>query len=372
MIQAVLEEMATVLMGGVCASAFLASLIFIRALGIGEGPVISPIIGSAAGIGLLLISPTKLGVVALIAAAVVTIIAAIVIDKLFYVSGKDLTKPTNNQPMQNTQAAQPQQVFPPQPVQLADRAQENSDWECVGCHKMNTPDAKFCRYCGTKKPEAAPVRAYFTPAVESSVTYKTGNPMKVVFFIVAAVGVIVNLLMLSSVSRHRDSLKAMVDKNYYYDLNKIEYDFTGYAFYLLIVGAVTYVAMAAFRKKFIGLACSFAGVLFAVLFAVNSSGLIKQLNVKMTLPIIALAGAFVLSVLYCIFDKLWLGILNICASSGAVFLLLNAVNKANIRYKEPTLPWLNLCGNAALMLMLALAVRRDQPQKPENSAAAAN
>ena len=46
--------------------------------------------------------------------------------------------------------------------------------------------------CGTlaaqasEIPEAAPVRAYFTPAVESSVTYKTGNPMKVVFFIVAA------------------------------------------------------------------------------------------------------------------------------------------------------------------------------------------
>lgn len=381
MIQAVLEEMATVLLGGVCASAFLASLIFIRALGIGEGPVISPIIGSAAGIGLLLISPTKLGVVALIAAAVVTIIVAIVIDKLFYVSGKDLTRTSGNQPAQPMQNTLPMQTvqseaaaqnIPPQPVQLADKSQESSDWECVGCHKMNTPDAKFCRYCGTKKPEAAPVRAYFTPAVESSVTYKTGNPMKVLFFIVAAVGVIVNLLMLSSVSRHRDSLKAMVDKNYYYDLNKIEYDFTGYAFYLLIVGAVTYVAMAAFRKKFIGLACSFAGVLFAVLFAVNSSGLIKQLNVKMTLPIIALVGAFVLSVLYCIFDKLWLGILNICASSGAVFLLLNAVNKANIRYKEPTLPWLNLCGNAALMLMLALAVRRDQPQKPENSAAAAN
>ncbi|MBQ1903735.1 MAG: hypothetical protein II168_05155 [Ruminococcus sp.] len=367
MLQGLFEQMALVLLGGVCASAFLASLIFIRALGIGEGPVISPIIGAAAGIGLLLISPTNLGVVAIVAAAVITIIAAIVIDKLFYQSGKDLAKPSENQTAQNTQPMQP-----PQPVQLVDKAQENADWECVGCHKINKPDAKFCRYCGTKKPEAAPVKAYFTPAVQSNVTYKTGNPMKVIFFIVAAVGIIANLLMLSSVSSHKDSLKELVDKNYYYTLNKIEYDFTGYAFYLLIVGAVTYVAMAAFRKKFIGLACSFAGVLFAVLFAVNSSGLIKQLNVKMTLPIVALAGAFVLSVLYCIFDKLWIGILNICASGGAVFLLLDAVNKANIRYREPTLPWLNLCGNAALMLMLAMAVRRDQPQKPENSAAAAN
>ena len=365
MIQAVLEEMATVLLGGVCASAFLASLIFIRALGIGEGPVISPIIGASAGIGLLLISPTNLGVVAIVAAAVITIIAAIVIDKLFYQSGKDLAKPSENQTAQNTQPMQP-----PQPVQLVDKAQENADWECVGCHKINKPDAKFCRYCGTKKPEAAPVKAYFTPAVQSNVTYKTGNPMKVIFFIVAAVGIIANLLMLSSVSSHKDSLKELVDKNYYYTLNKIEYDFVGYSFILLIVSAAAYLCMAIFRKKPIGLVCALAGPLFAVLFSINSSDLISQLNVKMTLPIAALSAAFVVSVLYCFFDKLWLGIINICAVSGAVYLLLNAVNKANINYKEPTMPWLNLCGNAVLMLLMALAARRDKPQTAENSASA--
>ena len=377
----VFEQYAIILIGGACASAFLASLIFIRVLGIGEGPVISPIIGSAAGVGLLLISPTNLGVAAMIVAAVLTVIVAIVIDKLFYVSGKDLSRTSGNQPAQPMQNTQPMQTvqseaaaqnIPPQPVQLTDKPKENVDWECAGCHKMNTPDAKFCRYCGTKKPEAAPVNAYFTPAVEKSVSYKTGNPMKVVFFIVAAVGILVNLLMLSRVSLHKDSLKELVDRNYYYDLNKIEYDFVGYGFILLIVSAVTYLCMAIFRKKPIGLVCALAGPLFAVLFCINSSDLISKLNVEMTLPIIALSGALALSVVYCIFDKLWIGILNICASGGAVFLLLNAVNKANIKYTEPTLPWLNLCGNAVLMLMLALAVRRDRPQKPENSASAAN
>ena len=379
MLEGLFEQMAMVLLGGVCASAFLASLIFIRALGIGEGPVISPIIGASAGIGLLLISPTNLGVVAMVAAAVITVIAAIVIDKLFYVSGKDLTRTSGNQPAQPMQNTQPMQTvqseaaaqnIPPQPVQLVDKAQENADWECVGCHKINKPDAKFCRYCGTKKPEAAPVKAYFTPVVQSDVTYKTGNPMKVIFFIVAAVGIIANLMMLGSVSSHKDSLKELVDKNYYYTLNKIEYDFVGYSFILLIVSAAAYLCMAIFRKKPIGLVCALAGPLFAVLFSINSSDLISQLNVKMTLPIAALSAAFVVSVLYCFFDKLWLGIINICAVSGAVYLLLNAVNKANINYKEPTMPWLNLCGNAVLMLLMALATRRDKPQTAENSASA--
>ena len=253
---------------------------------------------------------------------------------------------------------------------LTYKAQENADWECVGCHKINKPDAKFCRYCGTKKPEAAPVKAYFTPVVQSDVTYKTGNPMKVIFFIVAAVGIIANLMMLGSVSSHKDSLKELVDKNYYYTLNKIEYDFVGYSFILLIVSAAAYLCMAIFRKKPIGLVCAFVGPLFAVLFSINSSDLISQLNVKMTLPIAALSAAFVVSVLYCFFDKLWLGIINICAVSGAVYLLLNAVNKANINYKEPTMPWLNLCGNAVLMLLMALAARRERPQTAENSASA--
>ena len=77
-----LETLAIVLMAGVIAAAWLPAFILGKGFGIGEYPIVSTIIGSAVGLILLFISPAHLGIVAMIVAAVVSVISSIVQEKI--------------------------------------------------------------------------------------------------------------------------------------------------------------------------------------------------------------------------------------------------------------------------------------------------
>ncbi|MBQ6274425.1 MAG: hypothetical protein IJK63_09405 [Oscillospiraceae bacterium] len=76
-----LESLAYVLILGVIAAAWLASFLLDKLFGVGFHPLLSTVIGSVVGIVILLVKPT-LGVVAMIAAAVVAIVSSIVQDKI--------------------------------------------------------------------------------------------------------------------------------------------------------------------------------------------------------------------------------------------------------------------------------------------------
>ncbi|MBO4431947.1 MAG: hypothetical protein J5852_00285 [Clostridia bacterium] len=78
------EMLAIALMAGVIAAAWLPAFILDKGFGIGGHPVVSTIIGSVAGLILLFISPSKLGIAAMIVAAVVSIISSIVQEKILY------------------------------------------------------------------------------------------------------------------------------------------------------------------------------------------------------------------------------------------------------------------------------------------------
>ena len=156
-VQAFFEEMAMVIIGGCCAAAWMSSFIFINLFGIGECPVISGIIGAALGIGSLFILPIDVMWLSMVIAAVVTLIAGIIIDKAFYVQTKDLPKASSSSA----------------PVQQA----QPSEWICGSCGNRNTPEAKFCRSCGSQRVgAAAPVQApQAVQAVGGEWTCSCGN-----------------------------------------------------------------------------------------------------------------------------------------------------------------------------------------------------
>lgn len=162
----IFEQYAIILIGGVCASAYLASLIFVRLFKIGECPNVSAVIGAVTGIVMLLISPVKLGAAAIVAAAVVTVIVAVMIDKLYYESGKDLTR-TNSTNTAQANVYKPTDNTPAAPkdswVCTCGKRNSSSEPKCVNCGKPNSvnvwkckcghsnpADAKFCQKCGEK------------------------------------------------------------------------------------------------------------------------------------------------------------------------------------------------------------------------------
>ena len=94
---------------------------------------------------------------------------------------------------------------------------------------------------------------------------------------------------------------------------------------------------------------------------------VKILNMKMALPIAALIAAVIISGLYCVFDKWWLGVINISISIGAVLLLFSTVHKAHITYWDSLLIWFDLCGNALLMLLVSIANKHRSKSRPKQN-----
>ena len=501
-LSALFEQLALAMMGGCAASAWLTSFIFIKLIGVGECPVISAIIGTAAGIGSLFILPTNALWVSMVIAAVVTLAAGIAIDKLVYDTGKSLTKTTVNKPTVNAppqqfvpQAVQPKQQEAVQSVKAETdiNPQADTDWECEKCKKQNTSDAKFCRYCGAAKPQvkaeekaddvicpncgqavaagrkfcrncgekvpepeqepkeqpARPVQpeqqaqgldqpyaqagqAYYQPYDQAyaqpypqaypqyyaqpyvqtapngdwmcpycqNINYKDifycrrcgyprsvppdngrkekkhpGRAAYIIFMIVAALGVISNLLLVKEVIRERGSLLRRADADLiYYDLNKIEADFIWFEIFAACAAVLGYILMMILRKKPFGLIGSGGAALACVLFAVTCEQ-VKILNLDLTLTIVCLVASFVLCVIYCVFDKIWVGVVNIALSGIALYLLLSKVKTVNITYLSNIILWCNLVGNTLVMLLLGIAnklgakAKKDGNNKVDNTQA---
>ena len=413
------EDLAMMLIGGCCAAAWLSSFIFIRLLGIGECPVISGIIGAAIGTGTLFILPADVMWLSMVIAAAVTLAAGIIIDKAFYVHAKDLPKtsqssaqPVNAHPAEtltewtcadcgnvNTPDAKfcrkcgaQKQGIKTANAQTA-QAFEQRQWVCADCGNVNTPDAKFCRKCGAKNtladalPQTAPAgwscihcgnvndnatnycRCCGSARQPAAVIEKpeSDTGMFIIVCITAAIGVLASLFIITqNMFRHRNGLQQSVERNYYFDLNNVELEFVTMGIVFGFVSAAGFALMAAVRKKLLGLVSPLTAAVTMIIYTLTCEQ-VKILNMKMALPIAALIAAVIISGLYCVFDKWWLGVINIGISIGAVLLLFSTVNKAHITYWDSLLIWFDLCGNALLMLLVSIANKQRSKSRPKQN-----
>ena len=371
------EDLAMMLIGGCCAAAWLSSFIFIRLLGIGECPVISGIIGAAIGTGTLFILPADVMWLSMVIAAAVTLAAGIIIDKAFYLHAKDLPKTSQS-------SAQPVNAHP---------AETLTEWTCADCGNVNTPDAKFCRKCGAKNtfadalPQTAPAGwscIHCSNANDNATNYcrscgsarqpaaviekpKSDTGMFIIVCITAAIGVLASLFIITQdMFKHRNGLQQSVERNYYFDLNNVELEFVTMGIVFGFVSAAGFALMAAVRKKLLGLVSPLTAAVTMIIYTLTCEQ-VKILNMKMALPIAALIAAVIISGLYCVFDKWWLGVINIGISIGAVLLLFSTVNKAHITYWDSLLIWFDLCGNALLMLLVSIANKQRSKSPPKQN-----
>jgi ribosomal protein L40E len=377
------DQLAMVLMGGCIASAWLSSFIFIRLIGIGECPNISMAIGAAAGIGTLFLLPTDVMWLSMVIAAVVTLAAAIVIDRLFYVQTKDLPKagstpqqtsarpaPEDNADWKcsscgntNTSdakfcrscgAKKPQVKTSVQPSPAALHAQNG--WVCKKCGNENTPDAKFCRKCGEKNVSAQPVQVAVpkekTPGGNGSVLF-------IAAIITAVIGIIVNLAGMPDLFKRRQDLEASMRLHRkdisWFEMDKLEYDFIGYTFVLVGAAVLAYVLMILLRKRFLSLVCCVPSTVLLIVFT-------SQANYKSHYSdyvLAAMAGLSVLAILYSFKDHIVIWILQLAASGAAAYFIY--VWCHNCKLTEEMLVW---CGNPVgctiLVLLLNIAVKRSK------------
>ena len=375
------EDLAMMLIGGCCAAAWLSSFIFTRLLGIGECPVISGIIGAAIGTGTLFILPTDVMWLSMVIAAVVTLAAAIVIDRLFYVQTKDLPKagsipqqtsarpaPEDNADWKcsscgntNTSdaklcrscgAKKPQVKTSGLPSPAALQAQ--NVWVCKKCGNENTPDAKFCRKCGEKNVSAQPVQVAVpkekTPGGNGSVLF-------IAAIITAVIGIIVNLAGMPDLFKRRRDLEASMRLHRkdisWFEMDKLEYDFIGYTFVLVGAAVLAYVLMILLRKRFLSLVCCVPSTVLLIVFT-------SQANYKSHYSdyvLAAMAGLSVLAILYSFKDHIVIWILQLAASGAAAYFIY--VWCHNCKLTEEMLVW---CGNPVgctiLVLLLNIAVKR--------------
>ena len=377
------EDLAMMLIGGCCAAAWLSSFIFTRLLGIGECPVISGIIGAAIGTGTLFILPTDVMWLSMVIAAVVTLAAAIVIDRLFYVQTKDLPKagsttqqtsarpaPEDNADWKcsscgntNTSdakfcrscgAKKPQVKTSVQPGPAALHAQNG--WVCKKCGNENTPDAKFCRKCGEKNVSAQPVQV---AVPKENPPGGNGSVLFIAAIITAVIGIIVNLAGMPDLFKRRQDLEASMRLHRkdisWFEMDKLEYDFIGYTFVLVGAAVLAYVLMILLRKRFLSLVCCVPSTVLLIVFT-------SQANYKSHYSdyvLAAMAGLSVLAILYSFKDHIVIWILQLAASGAAAYFIY--VWCHNCKLTEEMLVW---CGNPVgctiLVLLLNIAVKRSK------------
>lgn len=377
------DQLAMALMGGCIASAWLSSFVFIRLAGIGECPVISMIIGAAAGIGTLFLLPTDVMWLSMVIAAVVTLAAAIVIDRLFYVQTKDLPKagsttqqtaarpaPEDNADWKcsrcgntNTSdakfcrscgAKKPQVKTSVQPGPAALHAQNG--WVCKKCGNENTPDAKFCRKCGEKN---APVQLMQGAAPAAYKPSGDGTILFIAAIFIAVIGIIVNLAGMPDLFKRRQDLEASMRLHRkdisWFEMDKLEYDFIGYTFVLVGAAVLAYVLMILLRKRFLSLVCCVPSTVLLIVFT-------SQANYKSHYSdyvLAAMAGLSVLAILYSFKDHIVIWILQLAASGAAAYFIY--VWCHNCKLTEEMLVW---CGNPVgctiLVLLLNIAVKRSK------------
>lgn len=377
------EDLAMMLIGGCCAAAWLSSFIFTRLLGIGECPVISGIIGAAIGTGTLFILPTDVMWLSMVIAAVVTLAAAIVIDRLFYVQTKDLPK-AGSIPQQTSARPAPE---------------DNADWKCSSCGNTNTSDAKFCRSCGAKKPqvktsvlpspaalqaqngwvckkcgnENTPDAKFCRKCGEKNVSAQpvqvavpkektpggNGSVLFIAAIITAVIGIIVNLAGMPDLFKRRQDLEASMRLHRkdisWFEMDKLEYDFIGYTFVLVGAAVLAYVLMILLRKRFLSLVCCVPSTVLLIVFT-------SQANYKSHYSdyvLAAMAGLSVLAILYSFKDHIVIWILQLAASGAAAYFIY--VWCHNCKLTEEMLVW---CGNPVgctiLVLLLNIAVKRSK------------
>ena len=377
------DQLAMVLMGGCIASAWLSSFVFIRLAGIGECPVISMIIGAAAGIGSLFLLPTDVMWLSMVIAAVVTLAAAIVIDRLFYVQTKDLPK-AGSTPQQTSARPAPEdnadwkcsscgntntsdakfcrscgakktQVktsVQPGPAAL----QAQNEWVCKSCGNVNTPDAKFCRKCGEKNVSAQPVQVAVPKEKNPG---GNGSVLFIAAIITAVIGIIVNLAGMPNLFKRRQDLEASMRLHRkdisWFEMDKLEYDFIGYTFVLVGAAVLAYVLMILLRKRFLSLVCCVPSTVLLIVFT-------SQANYKSHYSdyvLAAMAGLSVLAILYSFKDHIVIWILQLAASGAAAYFIY--VWCHNCKLTEEMLVW---CGNPVgctiLVLLLNIAVKRSK------------
>lgn len=383
------EDLAMMLIGGCCAAAWLSSFIFTRLLGIGECPVISGIIGAAIGTGTLFILPTDVMWLSMVIAAVVTLAAAIVIDRLFYVQTKDLPK-AGSIPQQTSARPAPED--------------ENTDWKCSSCGNTNTSDAKFCCSCGAKKPEAqatvpqtavqtitavpqaqgewvckscgnenTPDAKFCRKCGEKNVSAQSvqvavpkektpggnGSVLFIAAIITAVIGIIVNLAGMPDLFKRRQDLEASMRLHRkdisWFEMDKLEYDFIGYTFVLVGAAVLAYVLMILLRKRFLSLVCCVPSTVLLIVFT-------SQANYKSHYSdyvLAAMAGLSVLAILYSFKDHIVIWVLQLAASGAAAYFIYEWCH--NCKLTEEMLVW---CGNPVgctiLVLLLNIAVKRSK------------
>ncbi len=373
-----MEELATYLMFGCIAAAWLVTFITDKIFGLGFYPWLSTVLGSLAGIGLLFVLPADMLSIALFASGGVSLLSTIV-QEVALKAKPDKPSENASQTSAAVQAVSQPQAAP----------QERS---CPNCGKSLRGDAKFCTYCGATLPPLAAAMPFTpaqasVPAAEEAPKPKDGSKLGIIVLIIAIVGILFNGMTVAGqfTNSEKNAFEKYsvtkeeffsshpydgVDTDYYNEwmaLDRIDMDMTNfYTPLTTIFGLAACVLLLIFRRKLLSLAYYVpAAVILGMYLAYEKDKVGNVLRAEyFTYALIAAAGIILLTVLYQFIDKNIIGLAAIALSIGFVALMYLGLNKNKID-EYSFIIWCDMFGAAVLTQLTAVYRRRKRLPEDE-------
>ena len=373
-----MEELATYLMFGCIAAAWLVTFITDKIFGLGFYPWLSTVLGSLAGIGLLFVLPADMLSIALFASGGVSLLSTIIQEVAL--------KAKPDKPSENTAQTNPAPQAAPQQQAVPDER------TCPNCAGKLRGDAKFCTYCGATLPPLAAAMPFTpaqasVPAAEEAPKPKDGSKLGIIVLIIAIVGILFNALTVAEQFTNSEK-KAFekynvtkeetfsshpydgVDNEYYNEwmsLDRIDMDMTDFYTPLTAVfGLEACVLILIFRRKLLSLAYYVpAAVILAMYLAYEKDKVGSVLKADyFTYALIAAAGIILLTVLYQFIDKNIIGLAAIALSISFVVLMYLGLEKNRID-EYSVIIWCDMFGAAVLTQLTAVYRRRQRLSENE-------
>ncbi|MBQ6634491.1 MAG: hypothetical protein IJH80_09965 [Ruminococcus sp.] len=373
-----MEELATYLMFGCIAAAWLVTFITDKIFGLGFYPWVSTVLGSLAGIWLLFLLPVDMLSISLFASGGVSLISTIVQEIAL--------KAKPDKPSENTAQTNPAPQAAPQQQAVPDER------TCPDCAGKLRGDAKFCTYCGATLPPLAAAMPFTpeqasVPAAEEAPKPKDGSKLGIIVLIIAIVGILFNALTVAEQFTNSEK-KAFekynvtkeeffsshphdgVDNDYFNEwmsLDRIDMDMTNFYTPLTAVfGLAACVLILIFRRKLLSLAYYVpAAVILGMYLAYEKDKVGSVLQADYFYAALAAAGVIILlTVLYQFIDKNIIGIAAIVLSIGFVALMYFGLEKNRID-EYSVIIWCDMFGAAVLTQLTAVYRRRKRLHEDE-------
>ncbi len=373
-----MEELATYLLFGCIAAAWLVTFITDKIFGLGFYPWVSTVLGSLAGIGLLFLLPVDMLSISLFASGGVSLLSTIVQEVAL--------KAKPDKPSENTAQTNPAPQAAPQQQAVPDER------TCPDCAGKLRGDSKFCTYCGATLPPLAAAMPFTpaqasVPAAEEAPKPKDGSKLGIIVLIIAIVGILFNGMTVAGQFTNSEK-KAFekynvtkeeffsshpydgVDNDYYNEwmsLDRIDMDMTNFYTPLTAVfGLAACVLILIFRRKLLSLAYYVpAAVILGMYLAYEKDKVGSVLRAEyFTYALIAAAGIILLTVLYQFIDKNIIGLAAIALSIGFVGLMYLGLEKNRID-EYSVIIWCDMFGAAVLTQLTAVYRRRQRLPEDE-------